>query len=114
MPRVLLVIGDATEVLDTLYPFFRLPEDGFEVVVAGPQAPLAAAELTAHVKEFGDKLGKRWSRARPDIAHAQSWTSGLSVFAAARGSETRESTGARDAARASRPSWRFRLRRAPA
>jgi len=38
MPKVLLPIGDATEVLDTLYPFFRLPEDGFEVVVAGPEA----------------------------------------------------------------------------
>lgn len=38
MPKVLMPIGDATEVLDTLYPFFRLPEDGFEVVVAGPEA----------------------------------------------------------------------------
>jgi protease I len=38
MPQVLMPIGDATEVLDTLYPYFRLPEDGFEVVVAGPQA----------------------------------------------------------------------------
>src|SRR5262245_41571696 len=38
MPKVLLPIGDATEVLDTLYPFFRLPEDDFEVVVAGPEA----------------------------------------------------------------------------
>jgi protease I len=38
MPKVLLPIGDGTEVLDTLYPFFRLPEDGFEVVVAGPEA----------------------------------------------------------------------------
>src|ERR671918_243429 len=38
MPKVLTPIGDATEVLDTLYPFFRLPEDGFEVVVAGPEA----------------------------------------------------------------------------
>jgi protease I len=37
MPRVLLPVGDATEVLDTLYPYFRLPEDGFEVVVAGPE-----------------------------------------------------------------------------
>jgi len=37
MPKVLLVIGDATEVLDTMYPFFRLPEDGFEVVVAAPE-----------------------------------------------------------------------------
>ncbi len=38
MPKVLLPIGDGTEVLDTLYPFFRLPESGFEVVVAGPEA----------------------------------------------------------------------------
>jgi protease I len=38
MPKVLLPIGDATEVMDTLYPFFRLPEDGFEVVLAGPKA----------------------------------------------------------------------------
>lgn len=37
MPKVLMPIGDATEVLDTMYPFFRLPEDGFEVVVAGPE-----------------------------------------------------------------------------
>ena len=40
MPKVLMPIGDATEVLDTMYPFFRLPEDGFEVVVAGPDARL--------------------------------------------------------------------------
>ncbi len=33
-------LGDATETLDTFYPFFRLPEDGFEVVVAGPEARL--------------------------------------------------------------------------
>lgn len=38
MRKVLLPIGDGTEVLDTLYPFFRLPEDGYEVVVAGPEA----------------------------------------------------------------------------
>lgn len=36
MPKVLMPIGDASEVLDTMYPYFRLPEDGFEVVVAGP------------------------------------------------------------------------------
>jgi protease I len=40
MPRVLLVIGDASEVLDTMYPYFRLPEDGFDVVVAAPEARL--------------------------------------------------------------------------
>ena len=40
MPKLLMPIGDATEALDTFYPFFRLPEDGFEVVVAGPEASL--------------------------------------------------------------------------
>jgi protease I len=40
MPKVLLVIGDATEVLDTMYPYFRLPEDGFQVVVAAPEKRL--------------------------------------------------------------------------
>ena len=40
MPKVLMPIGDASEVLDTFYPYFRLPEDGFEVVVAGPEARL--------------------------------------------------------------------------
>ncbi|HEY2839758.1 MAG TPA: DJ-1/PfpI family protein [Pirellulales bacterium] len=38
--KVLMPIGDATEVLDTMYAFFRLPEDHFEVVVAGPEARL--------------------------------------------------------------------------
>jgi len=40
MAKVLMPIGDATEVLDTMYPFFRLPEDGFQVVVSGPEARL--------------------------------------------------------------------------
>ena len=35
-PRVLLVIGDGAEVMDTLFPFYRLGED-FQVVVAGPE-----------------------------------------------------------------------------
>jgi len=37
MPKVLLVIGDAAEVLDTMYPLFRLREEGYQVVVAGPE-----------------------------------------------------------------------------
>ena len=40
MPKVLMPLGDATEVLDTMYAYYRLPEDGFEVVVAGPEARL--------------------------------------------------------------------------
>jgi protease I len=40
MPKVLMPLGDATEALDTFYPYFRLPEGGYEVVVAGPEARL--------------------------------------------------------------------------
>ena len=39
--RILIPIGDATEALDTLYPFFRVQEDGYEVVVAGPGAEVS-------------------------------------------------------------------------
>jgi protease I len=35
--RILIPIGDAAEVLDTFYPLFRLKEEGYEVVVAGPE-----------------------------------------------------------------------------
>lgn len=38
MEKVLLVIGDAAEVFDTMYPLHRIREDDFEVVVAGPEA----------------------------------------------------------------------------
>ncbi len=38
--KVLMPIGDATESMDTLYPFFRLAEEGYEVVVSGPEARL--------------------------------------------------------------------------
>lgn len=37
MAKVLLVIGDAAEVLDTMYPLHRIREDGHEVVVAAPE-----------------------------------------------------------------------------
>lgn len=37
MKKVLLIIGDAAEVFDTLYPLYRIREDDFQVVVAGPE-----------------------------------------------------------------------------
>jgi len=36
--KILMPVGDATEVVDTLYPFFRVAEDGYRAVVAGPEA----------------------------------------------------------------------------
>ena len=37
MSKVLLVIGDAVELLDTMYPYFRIQEAGHQVVVAAPE-----------------------------------------------------------------------------
>src|SRR5438067_3688740 len=37
MKKVLLVIGDAAEVFDTLCPLYRIREDGYQVLVAAPQ-----------------------------------------------------------------------------
>ena len=36
--EVLIIVGDATETVDTLYPYLRIQEDGFEPVVAGQDA----------------------------------------------------------------------------
>ena len=35
--EVLIVVGDASETVDTLYPYFRLQEAGFRPVVIGPE-----------------------------------------------------------------------------
>ena len=36
--KVLIIVGDATETVDTLYPYLRVQEEGFVPVVAGPEA----------------------------------------------------------------------------
>lgn len=40
MPKIFMPLGDATEAMDTFYPYYRLQEEGYEVVVAGPEARL--------------------------------------------------------------------------
>ncbi len=37
MNKVLIIVGEAAETVDTLYPYYRLQEDGFVPVVAGPE-----------------------------------------------------------------------------
>jgi protease I len=51
MSKILMPIGDAAEVLDTFYPLFRLPEDDFDVIVAGPERRTYA--LVLHEKPPG-------------------------------------------------------------
>jgi len=38
--KILMPIGDGSEVLDTMYAYYRLGEEDIEVVVAGPEARL--------------------------------------------------------------------------
>jgi len=38
--KIFMPLGDATEAMDTFYPYYRLQEEGFDVVVAGPAARL--------------------------------------------------------------------------
>ena len=46
--KILIVIGDAAEALDTMYPYYRVQEDGYQAVVAGPEKrvyPLVMHEI---------------------------------------------------------------------
>lgn len=56
-----------------------------EHLTAGPAAPLPQDKLVAHIKDFAALLARRWSQKRPDVVHAQYWTSGLAALTAARG-----------------------------
>ncbi|MEM7456859.1 MAG: DJ-1/PfpI family protein [Planctomycetota bacterium] len=56
--RVLIVIGDAAEVLDTMYPFYRLIEAGFEPVIAAPE--LRRYQMVMHEVKPGWTITKEW------------------------------------------------------
>ncbi len=45
MTKILMPIGDAAETMDTLYPYYRLQEAGYEVVVAAPEKRIYAMVL---------------------------------------------------------------------
>ena len=38
MNKVLIIVGDASETVDTLYPYYRLIEEDFVPVVAAPRS----------------------------------------------------------------------------
>ncbi len=56
--KVLIVVGDATETVDTLYPFYRLQEAGFEPVVAAPE--VARYQMVLHEVKPGWTITKEW------------------------------------------------------
>lgn len=56
-----------------------------ERVTAGPQRPLDAEAVLAHLPAFGDHLARRWAENAPDVVHAYGWMSGLAALAARNG-----------------------------
>ena len=57
-PRVLIIVGDASETVDTLYPFYRLQEAGFTPVVAAPE--LRTYQMVMHEVRPGWTITREW------------------------------------------------------
>jgi protease I len=58
MDKVLIIVGDATETVDTLYPYYRLQEDGFVPVVAAPER--RRYQMVLHEVKPGWTITKEW------------------------------------------------------
>jgi protease I len=58
MEKVLIIVGDATETVDTLYPYYRVREDGFEPVVAAPEK--RRYQMVMHEVKAGWTITKEW------------------------------------------------------
>ena len=56
--KVLIIVGDATETVDTLYPYYRLIEGGFEPVVAAPEK--RRYQMVLHEVKPGWTITKEW------------------------------------------------------
>ncbi len=56
--KVLIIVGDATETVDTLYPYYRLQEGGFEPVVAAPEK--RRYQMVLHEIKPGWTITKEW------------------------------------------------------
>jgi len=56
--KVLIVIGDATETVDTLYPFYRLIESGFQPIVAAPEK--RNYQMVMHEVRPGWTITREW------------------------------------------------------
>jgi len=58
MEKVLIVIGDASEMLDTMYPYYRLQEAGFQPVITAPEKRLY--QLVLHEVRPGWTITREW------------------------------------------------------
>lgn len=58
MDQVLIVVGDATETVDTLYPYYRLQEEGLRPVVVAPEK--RRYQMVLHEVKPGWTITKEW------------------------------------------------------
>lgn len=58
MDQVLIIIGDASETLDTMYPYYRLQEEGIRPVVAAPEQ--RRYQMVLHEVKPGWTITKEW------------------------------------------------------
>jgi len=56
--QVLIVVGDATETLDTMYPYYRLQEAGFEPIITAPEK--RSYQMVLHEVKPGWTITKEW------------------------------------------------------
>jgi protease I len=68
MDKVLIIIGDASETLDTMYPYYRLQEAGFEPIVAAPEK--RRYQMVMHEVKPGWTITKEWEGYTIDAALA--------------------------------------------
>ncbi len=68
--KVLIVIGDAAETIDTLYPIYRLNEAGFQPVVIAPERRVY--QMVLHEVRPGWTITKEWEgyQIQADLAFA--------------------------------------------
>lgn len=70
-PRVLIVVGDATETVDTLYPFYRLQEAKIQPVVIAPEKRLY--QMVMHEVRPGWTITREWEgyQIKADLAFSE-------------------------------------------
>ena len=69
--KVLIIVGDATETVDTLYPYYRLQEGGYTPVVAAPEK--RTYQMVMHEVRPGWTITREWEgyQIKADVAFSE-------------------------------------------
>ena len=69
--KVLIIVGDASETVDTLYPFYRLIEGGYQPVIAAPEKRMY--QMVLHENRPGWTITKEWEgyQINADVAFSE-------------------------------------------